>query len=1032
MNNYTEDKLVEQPAIKIFESLGYGFVNAFKEKFTGKLDLENNVPELGRNEMDEVVLVPKLREALERFNTDVSNEAIDLAIEELIKDRSLMSPTTANEEVYKLIRDGVNVSILDKTGKSEDIRIKVIDFEDVSNNDFLLTSQLWISGEMYKRRADLIGFVNGLPLIFIELKAAHKDLKDAYQNNLRDYKDTIPQLFWYNAFVIVSNGIESKIGTITSEFEHFSEWKKINSEGEKGIVSLETIIKGTCDKDKFLDLFENFILYNKEKGHSIKLLAKNHQYLGVNNAIQSLQKVKENEGRLGVFWHTQGSGKSYSMILFSQKVLRKFEGNYTFLVITDRLELDGQIYKNFANVGAVTEPEKMVHAQSVEHLRELLGEDHRNIFSIIHKFQLQAGEKEFPVLSERENIIVMTDEAHRSQYDTLALNMRSALPKASFIGFTGTPLIEGEEQETKKTFGDYVSIYDFKQSVEDGATVPLFYENRIPELQLNNEALEEDLDNLLNDIDLNTDEEKKLEREFSREYHLITREDRLDKISQDLMAHFNNRGTDGKAMFVCIDRLTAIKMYEKIKAQPNCPDVAVVFSSSQNEVSYFKEKGFDITPHRLRMNNEDLEVKFKEPSDPLKIVIVCNMWLTGFDVPGLSTIYLDKPMKNHTLMQTIARANRVYPGKTNGLIVDYIGVFRNLQKALAVYAIGSGGEELPIKPKEKLIENLRLSLREGDNFCEELGFSIANIEEAESLEKLSLIENAVNEIISKEEIKNKFLGLSYQIVKTFGAILPDREANQFFSKVKAFRVLSDRVRILTKQDIDVADIVDKIENILDDSIEADGYKIKEKTKITDLSKIDFEKLRAYFDKSKKNIETEKLRQSIEQKLKEIIRINPMRLHLAEKFQKLIDEYNSGAKNIEEFFDALMKFSQVLSEEEKRNLREGLSDEELAIFDLLYKANLSEKEKNQIKKVARDILEKLKNKLVLDWRKKQQARADVKVAIDDVLYTELPENYSTGEYQMKIDLVYRHVYDSYWGEGNSVYAYSDKKESSMKY
>ncbi len=1021
MNNYTEDKLVEQPAIAIFKSLGYGFVNAFKEQFTGNVNTESISPELGRTEMDEVVLVPRLRDALQKFNADAPQEAIDLAIDELVKDRSLMSPTQANQEVYLLIRDGVNVSVIGEDGDSVDVRVKVIDFDDVNANDFFLVSQFWISGDMYKRRMDLIGFVNGLPLIFVELKAAHKDLKDAFVNNLRDYKETIPQLFWYNSFVILSNGIESKIGTITSEFEHFSEWKKINSEGEKGIVSLETIIRGTCDRTRFLDMMENFILYNNEKGNLIKLLAKNHQYLGVNNAMHSLQKVEENKGRLGVFWHTQGSGKSYSMILFSQKVLRKFRGNYTFLAVTDRLELDGQIYKNFANVGAVTEPENMIHAGSVEHLRQLLTEDHRNVFTIIHKFQLQGSEKEFPILSERSDIIVMTDEAHRSQYDTLALNMRSALPNACFIGFTGTPLIEGEEQETKKTFGDYVSIYDFKQSVEDGATVPLFYENRIPELQLNHEALEENLDYLLDNIDLNTDEEKKLEREFSREYHLITREDRLSKIAQDVIMHFTNRGNGGKAMFVCIDRLTAVKMYEKMKAQPDCPDIAVVISSSQNEVSYFKDKGFDITVHRRRMIDEDLETKFKDSTDSLKIVIVCSMWLTGFDVPGLSTIYLDKPMKNHTLMQTIARANRVNPGKINGLIVDYIGVFRNLQKALAVYAVGSGGDEMPIKSKEKLIDALDANIKECEGFCDGLGFSVETIENAESLEKLHFIEYAVNCIIATEETKNKFLNLSNQVVKLFGAILPDRNANRFFSKVKTLRVVADRVRVLTKKDIDVDEIVDDIENILDAAIEADGYKIRESKKITDLSKIDFEKLRTFFDKGKANIETEKLRQSIEKKLSDMVKLNPVRLQLAEKFQKLIEEYNSGAKNVEEFFNDLMKFAQVLNEEEKRNVKEGLSTEELAIFDLLYKGDLSDKEKTQIKKMAKDILGKLKNKFVIDWRKKQQARAEIKVAIADVIYDELPESYTTTDCQQSMNLIYRHVYDSYWGEDNSVYA-----------
>jgi type I restriction enzyme R subunit len=322
--------------------------------------------------------------------------------------------------------------------------VRVIDWNNPKNNDYFLASQLWISGEIYNRRADLVGFVNGLPLVFLELKASHKRLEYAFQNNFHDYENTIPQLFWYNAIVILSNGSKSRIGSITSEWEHFSEWKKINKEGEEGIVSLETIIRGTCDPAKLLDLVENFILYWETTGGLAKILAKNHQYLGVNNVLQAVQKVKENQGRLGVFWHTQGSGKSFSMVFFTQKILRKIPGNFTFLVVTDRDELDDQIYKNFARTGAVIEPENQIRANSGEHLKQLLREDHRYVFTLIQKFHTERGQT-YRELSDRSDIIVITDEAHRSQYDIFAQNMRNALPHAAFIGFTGTPLMVGEE-----------------------------------------------------------------------------------------------------------------------------------------------------------------------------------------------------------------------------------------------------------------------------------------------------------------------------------------------------------------------------------------------------------------------------------------------------------------------------------------------------------------------------------------------------------------------------------------------------------
>ena len=722
-SGYTEDALIERPAITLLAELGWKTVNAYNE-------FDHGASTLGRETRAEVILTARLRPALQRLNPDASPEAIGQAIEELTRDRSRMSPTAANREIYHLLKNGVRIPVPDPEGDGETVEVvRLIDWDHPANNDFLLCSQFWITGEMHTRRADLVGFVNGLPLLFIELKAAHRRLETAFTGNLRDYKDTVPHLFWPNALIILSNGSQSRVGSVTAGWEHFAEWKKVGSEDEAGRVSLETMLRGVCDPARFLDLVENFCLFEEVPGGLIKLTAKNHQYLGVNNALEALADIRQREGKLGVFWHTQGSGKSVAMMFFAQKVLRKIPGNWTFVVVTDRQELDGQIYKHFASAGVVTEGH--AQAESSKHLRQLLMEDHRYIFTLIHKF------REPEMVSSRNDIIVITDEAHRSQYDTLALNMRTALPNAAFLAFTGTPLIVGEEK-TRQVFGDYISIYDFQQSVADGATVPLYYENRIPELQLVNENLNEDMERLLEEAELDESQEKKLEREFAREYHLITRDDRLEAVAKDLVAHFTGRGFQGKGMVVCIDKATAIRMYDKVKkhwgekittlqaewaradddtrreieeriALMKETDMAVVVSQGQNEIAEMSDKGLDIRPHRKRMVEEDLETKFKNPEDPFRLVFVCAMWMTGFDVPSCSTLYLDKPMRNHTLMQTIARANRVYPGKVSGLIVDYAGVFRNLERALAIYGAGGGaaGGNKPVEDKSALVAALR-------------------------------------------------------------------------------------------------------------------------------------------------------------------------------------------------------------------------------------------------------------------------------------------------------------------------------------
>ncbi len=1037
--DYSEDTLVEQPTIKLFQSLGWEANGLFNE-------FQNGVSVEGRTGERDVFLPNRLRRSLENLNPEIPSEGIDQAIEQLTTDRSKMLPVNANKEIYDLIKEGIKVSVADDEGGQTTETVQIINWKEPLQNDFFLASQFWIAGELHRRRCDLVGFVNGIPLLFIELKAPGVNVKHAYDDNLTDYRDSIPHIFVPNGFILLSNGTETRVGSTFASWEHFVEWKKVEDESERGIISLETAVKGTCTPEHLLDIVENFTVFEEARGGVIKKVAKNHQYLGVNKAIQAVKSIKENKGRLGVFWHTQGSGKSLSMVFFSQKILRKLNGNWTFVIVTDRKELDGQIYKTFAATGAVTEAE--AHAASGDNLRQLLTEDHRYVFTLIQKFRTEKG-KVYPEISKRDDIIVITDEAHRSQYDVFAMNMRNALPNASFLGFTGTPLIAGEEK-TRDVFGDYISVYNFAQSIEDGATVPLYYENRIPELQLTNESLNEDMERLLEEAELDELQESKLEKEFAREYHLITRDERLDTVCSDLVQHFVSRGHRGKAMVICIDKATAVKMYDKttrnwqeylsqLKAEKNTDpdkaalikatikemettDMAVVVSQGQNEIADLKAKGLDIKPHRKRMIDENLDEKFKDPNDPLRLVFVCAMWITGFDVPECSTIYLDKPMRNHTLMQTIARANRVCEGKEAGLIVDYVGIFRNLQKALAIYAVpeaGGDGEDTPILDKQMLVDFLKKALREATEFCSDRKIDLRKIETAEGFEKVKLLSDAVEAIIDTDESKKAFLNMASKIARVFKAVKPDPICLELIEDVTLLCVIGKKIKELTPA-ADISEVMKEVESLLDDSIATEGYVITrdidpDAEPLIDLSKIDFDMLKGKFKKARKRTEAEKLKALINRKLKEMITQNRSRMDYLERFQQMIDQYNSGSKNIEELFEELVNLAKDLKEEDKRAMREELSEEELAIFDILTKPDpkLTRKEETEVKRIVRELLDKLKKeKLVLDWKKTQQRKAVVKDFIEEFFDERLPESYGTDIFQEKCDMTFLHVYDQY--------------------
>jgi type I restriction enzyme R subunit len=1038
----SEDGIVEKPALALLQDLGWQHV-----------DLRDEVPGLenptGRTSFQQAYLPSRLQTALARLNPGLPTAALKQAEEALIRDRSAMLPLHANRELIELLVNGVPVQVRrESDGKFDDLLVRAVDWKNVAANDFLVASQVWIDGVLHKRRPDTIGYVNGLPLLLAEWKAPSCPLAEAYEKNLRDYRDTIPQLFDANGFVILSNGLETVMGGSHAPFDTFASWKRLEEGGTED-VSLETLLRATCEPSRFLDLIENFVLFDEARGGLRKIVAKYHQVLGVNRAIEAVQRVGENKGRLGVFWHTQGSGKSLSMTIFAEKVLRRLGGNYTFVIVTDRTELDDQIAGQFATIGALTKDIHQAQAGSRAHLKELLAGNERYVFTLIQKFSTSDRET-MPVLSDRSDIIVMTDEAHRSQYDQLAANMRAALPNAAFIGFTGTPLIKGEESRTREVFGDYVSVYDFAQSVNDGATVPLFYEARKPELQLNADELREELDALLDDAMLDEEQEKRLNRDFARQYTLITNPDRLDKVAEDLALHFAERGYRGKAMFVAIDKATAVTMHDRVKAAVarlisedekrlktaheaegaaiaerltwlRELDMAVVVSQGQNEIDDLKKKGLDIIPHRARMQREDLEAKFKDADDPLRLVFVCAMWITGFDVPSIGTVYLDKPMKNHTLMQTIARANRRAEGKTSGVIVDYVGVFQNLQKALAIYATGSGSEETPIKDKQALVTALEDALSAAKAFIAPLGVDLDAIFAVRDLQRLKLISQAVETLVAPDERRREFLRLAGAVTRAYKALLPDERAAPFLRPVAVCHTLSDAVKAKLGP-VDISAISAKIAALLDKKIagvailtpivEGDTAEGR-----VDLSGVDFDKLAELFAASPK-VAAERLREDAEDRAKKMAERNPTRVPLVERLEKLVAEYNAGSIDAERFFEALKGFVAEMDDEEQRAAREGLTEEELAIFDLLTTPDpkLTKAEEQEVKRVANRLLERL-HELVdaVDWVRGQETRgavwSEIRVRLND-----LPEQpYPEPLWNAKVDQVWDFVLRRYAGE-----------------
>ncbi len=915
-----------------------------------------------------------------------------------------------------------------------------------------------IVGAVQYRRPDILLYINGMPIVFFELKNSNVKLQNALTNNLTNYKNDIPQLFLYNAFCILSNASDTRIGSFTADWDNFYPWLRIDDEQQKVDreyiethgTSVEYLLEGLFKPTRLLDYLENFVLYQNDK---VKIVAQNHQYLGVNHAFDNFLNRDKLNSRLGVFWHTQGSGKSFSMVFYIRKIFRKCTGNFSFVVITDRDDLDKQISKNFLATEAVTEKEIAKPKNSAQ-MRDMLGQNLKIVFTLIQKFRYDKGEQ-YPLLYDKEDreIIVIVDEAHRTQYDTLADNMRSGLKGAHFLAFTGTPLLK--KKKTKQWFGEYVSEYTFQQAIEDHATLPLFYEKRVPEVLLQNDELNEELAELLEDEELSDAKQEKIENKFATQLEVIKRDDRLDTIANDIVYHFPRRGYRGKGMVISVDQFTTVRMYDKVtelwkkeqrklqgrisqtkndlkrvrlknrlKYMQNV-EMAVVISSPSSEKERFEKQGLQIQKHIDRLNKQqandrDIEDDFKDPEHPLQLVFVCAMWLTGFDAPTNSTLYLDKPMKGHTLMQTIARANRVTSfktrnddgqlvEKTNGEIIDYYNVFRNLKSALKDYGQGTDFEDgtAPVQDKSVLIDLLDEAIQEALQFCLSYDIDLTKILEAkETFKKNALFEDYADAMLSEDLIRKTFNVYFNVVAGLYEAAKPTVLSHprhivsvmQFLHTFIANKIDQDN---LDEQAVQISSLLDRsvvVDNTTASSVAepVSEYQIT-KSASWNLATVDFERLKAEFKQTEhKHIAIADMRKFIEKKIKQMLKSNQGRVNFAERYRNIIDRYNAGATQTEEFFEELQKFAQDLKEEDQRHVREGLTEDELEVFDLLTKGKLTKKEEQAVKLAAKDLIKSLINAspkvLVQDWWRDSQTKAKVRTYIEEVLDKDLPASY----------------------------------------
>lgn len=994
----------------------------------------------GRDNKKQVILPQVLRQKLAELNPRIPESLIERTAMDVLEYHGGDGVSLSlNKQLYTQLREGIVVEF-DQGGVPQTERLRFLDFDEPLKNDFCAVNQMWVKGVNDAwRRPDVILFVNGLPLVFIELKNADVKVGTAYEKNLTDYRKDIPNIFAYNQICVLSNGSETRVGGFTSAYEHFFEWLRVSEEDARVDrealrrnttqyegCSLVYLAKGLLRPQTLIDYIENFILFDGTEGAPVKILAKTHQYLGVNNAVVRVRQRKSLEGKLGVFYHTQGSGKSYSMVFLARKVMRKIPGDFSFVIVTDRENLDGQIGKTFKRCGVVQEKDPF-HPATAESLREALTHNHLFTFTLIQKFGYPAG-RAYPVLNERDDMIVIIDEAHRSQYETLAANMRVALPNANFFAFTGTPL-----GKTGEWFGATVSEYNFADAIADGSTVPIYYSNAAPQVELCKTMLDADVDAIGDDEELALDEREKLEHRFAAEIEVLTRVERIEENAKKIVEHFVNRAYRGKGMVVAVDRYSAVRYYNAAKAYwpkyrkelvkqklhtvnseeqarlqaavdyMDRVDLAVVISEDADEVSQFEKRGIEgIEAVRKRINQideegADIEDNFKDPNHKLSLVFVCAMWLTGTDVPCMSTMYLDKPMQGHTLMQTIARVNRVYPGKHHGLIVDFVNIFKYVKKALSIYVGGrtGGSGETPIKPIDDLIDSLNHAVEETVKYLKEIDIDlnrVCKLSKKQGFEKVEAFTEFLDILVSKDDYRNRFFLFTNKVRQIWDASKPEvldhlTEVSQYLSPLiylrKMFDNHADRGRLEAA--------VLRLAMNLDDRVEVPANKVAMGSlKEIDLSKLNIE---AALGKLKevdyKNLAINDLRAIVEEELKKILNRNVTRTIFSEKYQQIIDNYNAGTAESEKAFRELMELLKEMQAEEQRAVREGLTSQQLEVYDILCQGKkLTEAQQRAAKLAAKGLIDAIKQHqdevFTVEWFKYQADKETVYSFIQDEL------------------------------------------------
>ncbi|MEM5805250.1 MAG: type I restriction endonuclease subunit R [Candidatus Aenigmatarchaeota archaeon] len=999
------EETLEKAALEWFKELGYEIAYG--------PDISPEGTKLERDSYSQVLLLTRLRQALKRINPTLPEEAIEEAIHRLV---NIAGPTLeeTNRAFHLMLRDGVRVEVRKEGEEPTGEIVKLFDFDDLNNNDWLVVSQFTVVEGEYNRRPDIVIFINGIPIGLIELKNPadiKATLMKAY-NKIQNYKREIPSIFYYNEIIIISDGNEAKSGSITSPWERFSPWKTIHGrEPSEDMMQLEVAIKGIFNKNVCLELVRDFISFDFDGSKWIKKLAWYNQYDSVKIAVdKTLIAYKSKDKRIGITWHAQGAGKSLTMVFYVAKLLRIPElNNPTVLVLTDRNDLDNQIYEEFEAARDLIPFPKQ--AQTIENLKELLKVPAGGIiFSTVQKFKAEKGK--FPLLSDRENIIVIADEAHRSHYNFVqgyARYIREALPKASFIGFTATP-VELGDRSTLQVFGDYIHTYDLSQAERDKVIVPIIYENRWAKLGLENHA-KEILDEKFEEITETEEVEvkEKLKGTWSRLERVLGSEDVLKKLAKDIVEHFEKRSEvmEGKAMVACISRRVCVDLYNYIiKLRPEWHDeddkkgmIKILMTGSTDDPIEFQ-------PHiRDKDRREEIKKRFVNPKDPLKIVIVRDMLLTGFDNPCLHTLYVIKPMKGHTLIQAITRVDRVWKDKPAGFIVDYIGIGEPLKLAIAQYTIRADISQAVI-PEENVLPLLKEKYEEVKSFLKNIYYS--NWRELNSSELMRLLQKIHNEIVKDDTTKRKFLKAVIALNKAFILAEAHPEAFKIRDEIAFFQVLKRRIlKISTVPLIPSPHIESAIRDLVSESVIVEDIidLLAEKgIKYPKLPILSEEFLKEVSEVEFSNLRIEILRKLLNDEIKVRMRSNLVRYRsFKERLEQTIKAYHIKAMESAKVMEELIKIAKELKESVEAGEKLGLTEEELAFYDALSQGKEFIMSDQELNKIVKELVNSIKKNLSIDWTEHENVKSKVRATVKRLLRK---HGFSPIKYPSTVEMIMR--------------------------